>query len=207
MRLRFILPVALCCLLFPLLSQAQHKGQAELWLTTPDRSNLVALQSAPLKFHAAARQSSAIEVDDTQKLQTIDGFGFAVTGGSAQLMMAMDPAHRTALLQELFGKGKDRIHVSYIRVSIGASDMNDHVYTYDDLPEGSTDAALVHFDLGEDRKYVIPVLKEIVAIDPTIRILGSPWSAPSCGRADRGPADIAAAAAARPRHIARRRAW
>ena len=56
--------------------------------------------------------------------------------------------------------------------------MNDRVYSYDDLPAGETDAKLAHFSLGPDRADVIPVLKQILAINPGIKILGSPWSAP-----------------------------
>jgi glucosylceramidase len=94
-------------------------------------------------------------------------------------MMRMDAAHRSALLRELFGRGKDDIGVSYLRVSIGSSDMNDHVFTYDDLAAGATDPGLTKFNAGPDREDVIPVLKEILAIDPKLLILGSPWTAPS----------------------------
>ena len=36
-----------------------------------------------------------------------------------------------------------------------------------------------HFDLGYDRKYLIPVLKLILGINPDIRLMASPWSAPA----------------------------
>ena len=99
--------------------------------------------------------------------------------GTAELMMKMLPAARHALLEDLFGSGPGQHNMSYIRVSIGASDMNESVYTYDDMPEGAMDSALAHFSLAPDEAYVIPVLKEIMAIHPGLRILASPWSAPS----------------------------
>jgi glucosylceramidase len=68
--------------------------------------------------------------------------------------------------------------VNYLRVSVGASDMNDHVYSYDDLPKGETDVKMEKFSLDPDKADVIPVLKEILAIQPKIKILASPWSAP-----------------------------
>ena len=119
-----------------------------------------------------------ISMDERKTFQKVDGFGWALTGGSAQHIMAMSPAARTALLTELFGTDSNHIGGSYLRVSIGASDLNDHVFSYDDLPAGQTDPQLEHFDLGPDKKDVIPVLKEIIAINPEIKILGSPWSAP-----------------------------
>lgn len=167
-------------LIFPSIgSRAQGEHDAQFWLTTPDRSALLAPQETSLHFSASGGEAPTIDVNDMQRFQSIDGFGFALTGGSAQLLMRMEPTKRDALLKELFaGVGKG-IGISYVRVSIGSSDMNDHVYSYDDLSEGQTDAKLAHFSLDPERADVLPVLKEIVAIKPEIRILGSPWSAPT----------------------------
>lgn len=109
----------------------------------------------------------------------MDGFGFALTGGSAMLINKMSPDNQMALLRELFGTGKNDIGASYLRVSIGASDLDDHVFSYDDLPAGEKDPQLGKFSLAEDRKALIPVLKKILAINPKIKILGSPWSPPA----------------------------
>lgn len=150
-----------------------------VWLTTPDKANLLAEQSVHLHFAKASTAANAILIDDGQRFQIIDGFGHALTGGTAQLMMKMSPATRTALLKELFGDGPGQIGTSYIRVTVGASDMNDHVYTYDDMPAGQNDADLKKFSLAPDRADVIPVLKDVVAINPKIKILASPWTAPA----------------------------
>jgi glucosylceramidase len=152
--------------------------QASLWLTTPDRSALLQKQPGSLSFFASAAQGQLIDVDDRQRYQTIDGFGFALTGGSAQLIAHMDAEPRAALLKELFSTEGDGIGVSYLRVSVGSSDMNDHVYSYDDLPAGQTDVKMEKFSLDPDRADVIPVLKQILTINPKIKILASPWSAP-----------------------------
>ena len=177
MNLKITHPLALLALtLVPLSSFAQK--EASIWLTNPDRSALFQLQSPPTPFTNSSPASPIIDVDDTKTFQTIDGFGFAVTGGSAQLLMRMDPASRAAILHELYADDGNNIGSSYIRVSVGASDMNDHVYSYDDMPEGQTDPAMAKFSLDPDRADVIPVLKEILAINPKIKILASPWSAP-----------------------------
>ena len=179
MRLKFAsLTVLVGVGLWVLPSHAQHNGKAELWLTTADRSSLLIHQTNPLRFQRSTAKPIVIDVDDRQTYQSIDGFGFALTGGSAQLMMHMDPSRRATLLKELFGRDNGEIGVSYLRVSIGSSDMNDHVFTYDDLPVGETDPALVKFNLGQDREDVIPVLKEILAINPSIKIRRSTLPAP-----------------------------
>jgi glucosylceramidase len=179
MKLKLVL-FSSCALLFSSLSSsAQQEREERLWLTTADRANLVTPQASSPHFSSEGGQLPVLTVDDVQHFQTMDGFGFALTGGSAQLLMRMGAAQRTALLKELFTTGGDGIGVSYLRVSIGASDMNERVYSYDDLPTGETDVEMAKFSLGPDRADVIPVLKEILAIRPGIKILGSPWSAPA----------------------------
>ncbi len=190
------------------LSIAAHaQKDVSLWLTNADRSALFQRQSAPIPLGSAgpSSQHSAsqqIDVDDKQTFQTMDGFGFALTGGSAQLIMHMDPAKRAALLGELFTDSGNGIGISYLRLSIGASDMNDHVFSYDDLPKGETDPGMAKFSLEPDRADVIPLMKQILAIHPKMKVLASPWSAPlwmKTNNAARGgvlkPEDYAAYAA------------
>ena len=180
MKLRFMPGLLFACVVLPALpSYAQHEKAATVWLSTEDRSSLLAPQPAPLHFKKSDHQAPAIDVSDQQKFQSMDGFGFALTGGSAQLLMRMDAPRRKVLLQELFGTNDRDIGVSYLRISVGSSDMNDHAFTYDDLKPGETDPSLAKFDFGPDKTSVIPALKEILAINPRIKILGSPWSAPA----------------------------
>ena len=150
----------------------------EVWLTHADQSVLFQRQSTPLTFTGTANDQPTIAMDDAQTYQTMDGFGFTLTGGSAQHIVRMRPAARAALLRELFATDGTNIGVSYLRLSIGASDLNERVFSYHDLPAGETDPELKKFDLGPDRADVIPVLKEILALYPTLKLLGSPWSAP-----------------------------
>lgn len=170
------------CLLLLLAASIGYAQQAHEWLTTTDRSAVLSEQK-PQPFTDAAPTLPVIAVNDMEQYQAMEGFGFALTGGSAQLLMRMSPTARRALLEELFapdGKsGGDGIHVSYLRVSIGSSDMNDHPYTYDDLAAEESDPRLAHFSLNPDRGTVIPILKAILALNPHISILGSPWSAPA----------------------------
>ena len=181
MKSRAILPLLLSLSLFaPLTASAQTAAQHDvsLYLTTPDRSSLLQLQP-PIAFTTpAAAATQTIEVDAAKTYQTIDGFGFALTSGSAELLMHMDPAKRDALLHELFTSNGDGIGVSYLRLTLGASDMNASVYSYDDLSPGETDVPMAHFTLDPDKDTVIPAMKQILAIDPKIDILASPWSAP-----------------------------
>jgi glucosylceramidase len=177
---------ALSLILAVLPAQAQHKT-VSVWMTTEDRSSLTAKQMSQLHFQKKDNKLPQIDVDDKQKFQSIDGFGFALTGGSAQLLMRMDAQQRAKVLKELFETEGNGIGVSYLRVSIGSSDLNDHVFTYDDMPPGGKDVELTRFSLDPDRADVIPVLRQILSINPKIKILGSPWSAPSWMKTNEDP--------------------
>lgn len=148
------------------------------WVTSADGVNLFynkAFDFAPGKDD----RYPVIEINTAERFQTIDGFGFALTGGSAMLLHQMGTTERAALLQDFFGNGSNSIQTSYLRISIGASDLDPVVFSYDDLPNGVTeDQSLQYFSLSRDTLHLIPVLKEILAINPNIKIMGSPWSAP-----------------------------
>ncbi|HET9747170.1 MAG TPA: glycoside hydrolase family 30 beta sandwich domain-containing protein [Chitinophagaceae bacterium] len=148
------------------------------WITTGDRANLLQKQPNLIPFSSTTNSNPAIEIDSTITYQTIDGFGYTLTGGSAYHINRLPAAQKASLLQELFGKGEASIAISYLRVSIGASDLNAEVFSYDDMPPGQTDVNLANFSLSKDTVDVIPLLKEILGINPDIKIMGSPWSAP-----------------------------
>ncbi|GAC1307207.1 MAG: glucosylceramidase [Mucilaginibacter sp.] len=151
----------------------------QLWLTDPDQGILFKQQNQIPKPNSTDKNIPFITVDKSKTYQQMDGFGFALTGGSAMLIHKMSPVAQHRLLMELFGDGENEIGTSYLRVSIGSSDLDDHVFSYDDLPAGETDIDLKKFSLANDQGAFIPVLKKILAINPHIKILASPWSPPA----------------------------
>ena len=148
------------------------------WLTKNYQSLLLQKQTNTLSFGTTNNTLVNIEVDSTQRYQTIDGFGYTITGGSAYVINKMTPTAKANLLQELFGTGINSIAVNYLRISIGASDLNATPFTYDDVAAGQTDINLNNFSLSPDKIDLIPLLKEILLINPNIKILATPWSAP-----------------------------
>ena len=156
---------------------AINKVTVQVWLTEGDKSALFQPQNT-IESSNGKNEFPSIEVDAAQRFQQIDGFGFCLTDGSAELINAMASTDKTKLLNELFSTDGNSIGISYLRVSIGASDLSDKVYSYDDLPAGETDTDLSKFSIDKNRADLIPVLKMILKINPQIKILGSPWSAP-----------------------------
>ncbi len=108
-----------------------------------------------------------IVVHPEQTFQSIDGFGFTLTGGSAQLIQQLEPTKRAALLQELFGKNG----ISVLRIGVGATDLDATVFTYEDKPR--------KFSLEPSKTDLIPVLQQILAINPAIKLMATPWSPPT----------------------------
>ncbi len=155
-----------------------EKSEIDFFLTTGDQRSLFQKQSTPLVFKTGSNGYPDIVIDPAQTFQTVDGFGFTLTDGSASLISGLPESMQNDLLKELFGSDSNSIGLSYLRLTIGASDLSASVYTYDDLPDGQTDESLSEFNLRKDKSEVIPVLKKILAINPDIKLLGSPWTAP-----------------------------
>src|SRR5215210_6402811 len=148
-----------------------------VWMTTGNKSALLAKQPT-LTFATTTNGNPTITVDDAVTYQTMDGFGYTLTGGSAFVIGRMPATARDALLRELFTRNSTSLGVSYLRLSIGASDLSAAPFTYDEVPTGQTDPTLASFTIGAERADLIPVLKQILAINPGIPLLATPWTAP-----------------------------
>ncbi|MEO3402340.1 glycoside hydrolase family 30 beta sandwich domain-containing protein [Mucilaginibacter sp. CAU 1740] len=145
------------------------------WLTTGDKSNLLQPQTS-FNFAAdAGTNATTVTVDENQTFQGIDGFGFTLTGGSAGLLNGLG-SNQTSVLNELFGTGTNQIGISYVRISIGASDLSANDFTYN---QTSGDFNMNNFSISAENQDLLPILKKIIAINPSIKILATPWTAPT----------------------------
>ena len=159
----------------PITSPPTGTSDVDFWLTQGNQAVKLAKQNAFLQFGTITNNYPIITVDDLQTYQSIDGFGYTLTGGSAQVINQLNATSKQNLLQELFGNGSNSIGISYLRISLGASDLNATAFTYND---GGIDTALTNFSLAADAG-TIALLKEILLINPNIKIMASPWSAPA----------------------------
>jgi glucosylceramidase len=150
----------------------------EGWVTRDANVLLQAMQ--PVAFSRSSPQEAlpTIEIDDSRTFQPIEGFGFALTGGSAYLLAGLPAADRAELLEELFGLTEDAVGLSCLRLSIGASDLGWRDFTYWDLEPGTADPDLARFNLAVCDPEVVPVMQQILRINPAIKIIASPWTAP-----------------------------
>lgn len=181
---KIILPVVVLCLLTclscnqKLIPATSSSSDVKLWLTDPDAGVLFQQQESVPSFKNISTNYPEILIEVNKTYQTIDGFGFTLTGGSAMHLFQMDKFARNIILKELFSTEGASIGVSYLRISIGASDLDAAPFSYDDLPAGETDIRLEKFSIAPDKLFLIPILKEILAINPAVKILATPWSPP-----------------------------
>ncbi len=164
------------CVLVVASSMQSLNAQAIQYITKGDKSQL--FQKKIIQSSKLNSSTITVEVNEQKTLQTMDGFGFALTGGSAALIDALPTNQKNTLLKEIFGNGPDGLGLSYIRISMGASDLDATVFSYCDLPKGETDAELKHFNLSQDTLHLIPIIQAALKINPRLRIMASPWSPP-----------------------------
>ena len=144
------------------------------WLTKGDQSALLQEQTS-LSFTSYSGGGTTITVDSTSEYQLIDGFGFCLTQGSAEVINGLTAASKANLLNELFSPSG--LNISMLRISIGASDLSNSTYSYNETPG---DVTMTNFSLaGPDLDHLIPLLQEILVINPSIKILATPWTAPT----------------------------
>jgi glucosylceramidase len=149
-----------------------------MWLTTADQTQKL----APKELRKAAGPAAgdeAVTIDTTRHFQKIHGFGAAMTDASAQVLSALPEAKRKAIMAELFGRANGGLGLSFTRLTVGASDFSTRDYSYDDTPGNVPDPELRHFSIEPARKYVLPRVREALAINPDLKVMISPWSAPA----------------------------
>ncbi|TNV79659.1 hypothetical protein FGO68_gene9311 [Halteria grandinella] len=146
----------------------------QVLLTTGDKQHLLSPQP---NLIWSTGQSGNIIIDTTKTYQTMEGVGASFTDSAAYLMnKKLSSAHRTALLNELFGK--EGANLNMIRIPLSSSDMATADFTSDDMPQGKSDPLLEKFKLNKHHTDSIPILQEIKNIQPELSIMGTPWSAP-----------------------------
>lgn len=154
--------------------------QARMWLTTSDHTIALAEQAPVGASSKKLAGSVAIDVDASQRFQSMVGFGASLTDASAWLIQhRMSAPQRDALLKELFGRDNGGLGLDFTRLTIGASDFSRSHYSLDDSPDNAPDPELAHFSIAPNRGDVIPVAKAALAINPRLQVMASPWSAPA----------------------------
>lgn len=150
---------------------AELQDAVKSYLVSEDGSNR--MTPSVIRFDdGTSAVDGTITLNPTDARQPIDGFGFAITGSAAYNLLKMKPEERQALLTRIFSRSKG-YGCSYVRVPIGCSDFSLSDYTCCDTP------GIENFSLtAEETDCIIPVMKEILAINPDVKVISAPWTPP-----------------------------
>ncbi|KAF7322464.1 Glycoside hydrolase [Mycena chlorophos] len=156
----------------------------EFWQTTWDRSTLLTSMTgiAPVPFTTYGTPAETdMTVDETQVYQQMDGFGAALSDASAKLFYNLKNQNSTAyntLLHDFFDitNGVWSAANNVLRVPLGSSDFSETLWSYDNT---AGDTSFANFNINNAPSYVWPVLADILAINPKVKIYIVPWSPPA----------------------------
>ncbi len=151
-------------------------------------------ERSPISFGPQRAPALTIFVDDAKRYQTMGGFGASITDSSAWLLRNKLSDSQFQKIMEMLFDGEKGIGLNLLRQPMGSSDFAREDYTYDDMPPGQSDPELRHFSIEKDQRYIIPVLRAALAINPQIKILATPWSPPGLDEIQRFPSPGGAAA-------------
>jgi len=143
-----------------------------VYTTTADKSKLFEAITIPFSETTYADMEVSVVLNPAVKYQQMDGFGAAITGSTCYNLLKMTREDRTKILREVFDPINGMGH-SYVRISLGCSDFSLDEYTYCDKP------GIENFEIHKlDKRDLFPILKEILEINPALKIMASPWTPP-----------------------------
>lgn len=157
-------------------SAAAAGPSLQVWLSDGGANQLTPQPAVTLG--PVSRGLDNVVVTDSQQYQTVSaGFGAAFTDSSAYLLSELksDSSSSYNTLMNNLVSPNTGIGLSFWRVPMGASDATaaPSYWTDEDTPGGPF--ALTSYDTGR----IIPVIKDALAINPNLKIVGTPWTAPA----------------------------
>jgi glucosylceramidase len=181
-RLRLVLGAALLAagLFVPVPALAAGET-VNVWLTTTSDSGGRTVsrglaQQSPVTFMPGTGSGQqTITVDENRTYQQFEGAGASFTDTAAWLMNssgALSSATREDTMKKLFDPNGG-IGLSFLRNPMGASDLARFDYSFDD-----TCCDVNDFSIDHDLADVLPLTKRAKELNPPLKVMATPWSAP-----------------------------
>ncbi len=173
---------------FLVFASAAAAQPAAVYTTTPDLKEALR-PGAEIRFSSGSGDAAlpVITVDPAQRFQAIDGFGASLTDSAAWLFAKLPAEQTGAAFEQLFSR-RNGIGINILRQPVGSSDLAVTFYSFDELcaqskkacttAAGVTDPKLEKFSLKHDEEYLLPLLRRALGVNPGIKVMLTPWSAP-----------------------------
>ena len=143
-----------------------------VWQTTGEKG-FREIPTSPFTPHAYTNRAP-IDVDAAEVRGTFDWLGVSMTDASCWLLSRLSPEKRRALLEAVFSSEKGA-GLGGVRLNIGSSDYSTAIYCYN---ENDGDVEMAKFSVARDDNWVFPLVKEALAVRPSIFLFAAPWSPP-----------------------------
>ncbi|HEY2511793.1 MAG TPA: glycoside hydrolase family 30 beta sandwich domain-containing protein [Polyangiaceae bacterium] len=145
------------------------------YLTTDDLSQ--ALAAVTPTFGDTGTADAVVTVDPKTTYQPIVGFGASLTDSSSYVLSKYLSAQAlTGALTQLFDP-QQGVGLGFLRQPMGASDFSSvGNFSYDDA---DNDTSLAQFSIAQDEKATIPILRQVLSLNPSVFLMGTPWSPPA----------------------------
>lgn len=115
-------------------------------------------------------ENNVINIYPDISYQKILGFGGAFTGSACYVLNNINDNIKNNIINEYFGENS--LNYSICRLPIGSSDFSPKSYSYSNKED------LSDFNILEDKKYIIPIIKMAQNKNPNLKFLATPWSPP-----------------------------
>jgi glucosylceramidase len=129
-------------------------------------------QSSPFDISPVS-EGIPLVIDVQKKFQTHLGFGGSLTEAAAYTIKENQSSNFVRFMIEKYYSQKG-LNYLWTRIHMNSSDFSLGNYTY--VNHG--DVSLDTFSIAREEMYVLPVLREIIKLQPNLKILISPWSPP-----------------------------
>lgn len=150
----------------------------QVWVTSADQIEKLAPKPDAIA-EGTSTGTEEVTIDSSRRFQRMYGFGAAMTDASAEVLSSLPPDKRHALMEELFSRANGGLGLSFTRLTVGASDFSRTHYSYDDTPANAADPDLRYFSIAPATAFVLPRMREALAINPALKVMISPWSPPA----------------------------
>jgi glucosylceramidase len=166
-------------LLFIIYPCAYSQPIVKRWVSSEDMKKKMASDTNVVFSPVDSFGKSTIIVNDKIGFQTIIGLGSSLEHSTCYNISLLPPDRQKEVLESIVDENKG-IGMNLMRICFGTADFTASPwYSYDDPPDGKPDLELKHFSIEKDRKYVLPIIKLALKINPELKFFASPWSPPA----------------------------
>ena len=175
----FLSPILLLFIILLSFTPDLQADTGDQWISSDGDSNWVCRPSHPF-LPIDGTDHRVVQIYPDSLAQVIQGFGGCFNEKGWEVLSILPEQERRLVLKSLFDS-ETGCRFNICRMPVGASDYAMDWYSLNDHPG---DWGMHSFRLERDRLYLITYIQAALAVNPGLRIWGSPWSPPSWMKAN-----------------------